>query len=74
MGTDNHANNVHPYPKDEILYTTQQAADQLKVSVRTVYNHRNNGLLGFIQACDKSPVYFTEEQLMEYRQRISRKK
>ena len=72
MGTDNYADNSYPYPKNETLYTTQQAADILKVSVRTVYNHRSNGLLGFIQACDKSPVYFTEEQLMEYRKRISR--
>lgn len=74
MGTaDNNATNGYPYPKSETLYTTQQAADILKVSVRTVFNHRNMGLLNFIQACDKSPVYFTEEQLNEYRQRISRK-
>lgn len=74
MDEHNYANGAYPYPKNETLYTTQQAADILKVSVRTVFNHRNNGLLGFIQACDKSPVYFTEEQLMEYRKRIVRKK
>lgn len=63
-----------PYPEDEALYTTQQAAERLRVSVRTVYNHRSIGLLDFIQACHKSPVYFTDKQLSEYRERINRKR
>lgn len=51
-------------------YSTQEVADRLEVSIRTVYNLRISGLLTFEQAFDKAPVYFTEEDIAAYKKRI----
>jgi DNA-binding transcriptional MerR regulator len=56
----------------EKLFTTQEFADRLGISVRTLYNHRMLGLLNFSQSCNKAPVLFSLQDEIDYRNAIKR--
>jgi DNA-binding transcriptional MerR regulator len=55
-----------------ITYSTKELAGRLGISVRTLYNHRMNGLLNFSQSCDKAPVLFTLQDEIDYKNNIRR--
>ena len=56
----------------EKLFTTQEFADRLGISVRTLYNHRMMGLLSFSQSCSKAPVLFSLQDEIDYKNAIRR--
>ncbi len=62
----------NPDQKEKHKYSTQEVADKLEVSIRTVYNLRISGLLRYEQAFDKAPVYFTDQDIEEYKILIRR--
>ena len=56
----------------EKLFSTQEFADRLGISVRTLYNHRMMGLLSFSQSCSKAPVLFSLQDEIDYKNAIRR--
>lgn len=72
MNINNAANPANEGKPEEKKYSSEQVAAKLNLSVRTVYNKRMNGSLPFNQQGEKGHVYFTDEDLMVYHQRIKK--